>query len=652
MSIPDEWLGDLLRRQDRLAGEVEALRRDVHALVGAVRSGGAFVATTSPDAAPPALGPVPGGMTVPISEPGPISAPMPMPPMRGPQGVPGLGPGAPVGHPAGATMPPQQPYPNRPQPGVFFPPPQGAPVPVQHHQPVAQRNLTPRVLGGVGAALTLVGLVFVLTEANSWFGPTARMGAAFLLGAALAGIAFVVNRRVNTDVAGAIMATGGAAAFLGVVSTGGQQHLPGVWGVLVASLVGLFVATVARAWSSQWLGTVAVTATLLLTPVVTSNWYVAAVSMTALTCVTLAFQFGVRWPVFALGRVVPTLGWVWYVLAIDGPPAQNWVALWCAVALAASGLAQCALSRLMPASDRRLATGLMLLLAGPVTWGLATDINPTRLPVGGLVLLGVLAAVFAAAGLVRVLPALGRAAALGIAGGCAVLLVDLFTPWHEWVWASVAVAVLTFVGWRGRDRVIALVGAALLAPLSILLLTLSFDHAALLEAYQPDPGPVFLAGYPATIAAVVFVGLTMRALRQWWLAYPVAVLAAMFEWRTIVTIGQDIGYHHGFFILAGNISSAAVTVSWAAACAVFLRIGLRRPNLTTWLHLGLGFAAGAVVKLLLLDLHGLSNLSRALAFVGTGLLLLAIGVTYARALERAKAQAASPGQQPPPGQLD
>ncbi|MFV0428709.1 MAG: DUF2339 domain-containing protein [Arachnia sp.] len=78
-----------------------------------------------------------------------------------------------------------------------------------------------------------------------------------------------------------------------------------------------------------------------------------------------------------------------------------------------------------------------------------------------------------------------------------------------------------------------------------------------------------------------------------------------------------------------------MTVLWSAGAVVALRFALRRPAWSRQLvRLGLGLSIAAVLKLFLLDLSALTPLVRAVAFIGTGVLLLVVGLQYAKAFER------------------
>jgi uncharacterized membrane protein len=106
-----------------------------------------------------------------------------------------------------------------------------------------------------------------------------------------------------------------------------------------------------------------------------------------------------------------------------------------------------------------------------------------------------------------------------------------------------------------------------------------------------------------------------------------------------VLLGRAIGNAPAGF-RAGH---ALATILWMLAAAWLLIRGLRRSrdaDLSVWL--GLGLAAGAVGKLFLYDLAALQGIWRVIAFIVVGLLLLATGAGYAKALDRARAARTAP----------
>ena len=185
--------------------------------------------------------------------------------------------GATVASPAPSSLPaPAVPTPA--QPRVVPPPPrtpgQGSPLspmaPVQtapSREPWWQRtSLVSLLIGGAGALVTLLGVVFLiqLAIAVGIFGPLPRVIAGALVAVALAVAAALVRRRNHTGSL-ALAATSVAAAYLDIMGATLTYHfLPDVVGLALATLVGALGLSVARWWRSEFLGCVAVLGVALL----------------------------------------------------------------------------------------------------------------------------------------------------------------------------------------------------------------------------------------------------------------------------------------------------------------------------------------------------------------------------------------------------
>ena len=89
-----------------------------------------------------------------------------------------------------------------------------------------------------------------------------------------------------------------------------------------------------------------------------------------------------------------------------------------------------------------------------------------------------------------------------------------------------------------------------------------------------------------------------------------------------------------------TVGHALATVTWMLAAAWLLLRGLERSrDADLTLRTGLLLSGVCVAKLFLYDLAALSGLVRSVAFIATGLLLLATGSRYATALERRRLRA-------------
>ena len=77
-------------------------------------------------------------------------------------------------------------------------------------------------------------------------------------------------------------------------------------------------------------------------------------------------------------------------------------------------------------------------------------------------------------------------------------------------------------------------------------------------------------------------------------------------------------------LAASKPLQAALTLTWSAAALVLMITGNRRGARWLWLT-GAGLLAAAVIKLFVVDLAALAGLTRVVAFLGVGALLLLIG---------------------------
>ncbi len=153
----------------------------------------------------------------------------------------------------------------------------------------------------------------------------------------------------------------------------------------------------------------------------------------------------------------------------------------------------------------------------------------------------------------------------------------------------------------------------------------------------------------AFVASVLAAAVAVLA---WWaacavrgVAEPVRRLAAVLAWAVglaatataLVSVGTLAGVRLGSAETGFTAGHALATVVWMAAAAGLLLHSLEHPSASDLaLRSGLLLSAVAVAKLFLFDLAALDGVVRSVAFIATGLLLLATGSRYARAWERAR----------------
>ncbi|MFC5141614.1 DUF2339 domain-containing protein [Actinomycetospora rhizophila] len=559
-----------------------------------------------------------------------------------------------------------------PPPG---PPPRGVPA-VPPRRP-ARPPRTPRVawtparlLAVTGGATTVLGVVMllVLAAGRGWLGPEARVIGGALLGLALVGVGVRVRRRAGSPEAPAgavaLVATGVAALFLADVAA---VALFALLPLAVAAPLALVVTAGGLALADRWrhrgLALGVLVAAALAAPLV-----VGAPTPTLVT-VLLAAQVAAAavarrraWPLVAavasvastlaaLGAAIrflaggtfsdlPTVLAVLAVLAAGGATALAVGAPGRAVAasllglpvlpvlLVAPGLARVpgtlvaggvavALLVAVVVLDRSVQHRGLALVAGAggtasllVATLIAVDSGPVSVP-----LLAEAAVLAVAAGAARRVGPLVAGSVLALVGGAAALAVD--APPALVADFPTRPFVLTAPGGTATTAVVGeLVGALATSLLLVAVAAAGLVALTRLEALRDR-----------TQTAVAVGGLGL-----------VGLYGAT---GTVVASALLVSPTRGAF-LAGHV---LVTVSWTAIALVLLVRGLQSslPRV-----LGGVLVVAAVAKLVLFDLTALDGLARVAAFLGAGLVLLAAGTGYARAVAGAAGAAGGGAGTPGP----
>jgi len=166
--------------------------------------------------------------------------------------------------------------------------------------------------------------------------------------------------------------------------------------------------------------------------------------------------------------------------------------------------------------------------------------------------------------------------------------------------------------------------AALLALWFFAVNALSPGDASPLP-YLPLANPLDLTLAAVGIAAFVwarrFSGLRVSSLYAWlgaglFVALNGVVLRTAHHWG-------DVPWRLPA-LMASKPLQAALTLTWSATALAVMFTATRRGLRPLWM-VGAGLLAVVVGKLFLVDLNALSGLSRVVAFLGVGVLLLAIG---------------------------
>ena len=497
-----------------------------------------------------------------------------------------------------------------------------------------------RVLGAVGAVVTLIGVAFLLAIAIAAgvFGPLPRVitGAA-LSGALIAGGAVARRRSPGTAGGEALAATGLAGAYLTLLAaTALYDFVPGSLGLVLAAVLAVAAVALARSWDSELLAILAVAPAVLLAPAVTGIDALTTIGFVALLLVGSAFaHVGREWPWLYLGRTLPAVGVL--LAGVGAQQADAFPTLTVAASAALGMVAAGTVER-----SRRLAhLPTIAALAASLPLLLGTSLLPeNRTAVAGslavlfLAVAALTAAVAARAGHSRSLwvapMATGTLLVVSAASGIA-------DPTQSGVVLAVVTAAYWLVAaWR-RARPL-----AVMAVLPAFISTMIFAETALATASATAmaslTGPLTIVHGLALTGLAVLAVVTTTAVRggrreptitwvaaAWGFVTGSATVVATGTWVGSLVDESRVGFYGGH---------AVATALWTALAAVLITVvAPRRPDRGPMVRVGLGLIGAAVAKLLLFDLSALSGLFRVVAFVVTGIIVLVVGVAYARAGE-------------------
>ncbi len=543
------------------------------------------------------------------------------------------------------------------------------PLPVPHPRPAPTPIATPapppepwyrregavtRVLAVSGTVVTLAGVAMLLVVAarHGWFGPLARVGAGAALALTLGGLgarqgAVEVARGREVGAAPvALVATGGAAAYLDVVAvTSGHGWLPAGVGLVLSGAVALAGLGLARAWGSELLGVLMVAGAAGLSPLVAGRpgWVLSGF----LGILALAGWWAggeTARPVLTVVRSTPVaLSLLAGAAVAESTPEQLGLLAVGLVVLLAT-LATSAVSVVRDPRDAAASAALGTSLAGAlvVTADLPDPLRPTVLALTAALLL--LAAT--ALGRPPAGPVAAHLVAVCASGGslAAVLAVLTAAPAGHRTTGLLLLAIGHLAAAVvSRSRVTVTLGAAtgLLAlaawarhPIAVVSEATALRHdmaTAVLDSLLAGGLAVLAAWASATVRGV---GQDLRrasTVLAWAVGSAASATAAV---ALGVLVGTRLGAAGSGFV----VGQATATVAWMLAAGWLLLRSLAGGRYAdTALRGGLVLAAVAVAKLFLHDLAALPGLARSVAFIATGLLLIATGSRYARAFEQRRA---------------
>lgn len=546
-----------------------------------------------------------------------------------------------------------------PQPGpLAFP----GPPPRSTKRWWQREGMVTRLLAVSGAVVTLAGVVMLLVLAaqRGWFGPVPRVVGGAILAAGLVVCAHWVRARQGRagryGNAGpvAMAATGYAAAYLDVVAvTAIYGWVPATIGLVIAAAIAATGLVIARLWDSQLLAVITVLGAALMAPFVSHGtaWLLCAF-LVVLAIAAWPAQVDRDWPVVTVSRVLPAGLALMVSPAVVDQRSQTYVVIALGVALLLATITSTTFTA------RRFPADVTGALVVPVSGlgAMATVVDqPTSVRSGALVAIaGVLMLALTATLRAPIGPVPRHlSVAFGGTGTLALLLAIGDALPSAWIGTGLLAVAATYLLVAGASRspimlwlavpvtLIAILGAVHHVP-PVLSPTLATRHdlgalvvdslllatmtAAGVWATRRVPGATAVRPVATTFAWVFGLSATVGALVG-----------------TGVLIGRQIGEAEGGFT-AGH---ALATIAWMGAAAWLLIHGLKRAKDSELaLRLGLVLAGLSVAKLFLFDLAALDGIWRVAAFIVTGLLLLATGTGYAKALERSRRAAQPPAPRP------
>ena len=526
------------------------------------------------------------------------------------------------------------------------PPPPPKPSLWQRMTAESGGGLIGKILAVAGVAVTLVGVVMMLVLAAQAgiLRPEIRVGAGSALAIALIVIAIRMADRPGGRVGAiALSATGIAAAYFNVVAvTRIYDWLPDHGGLVLAGLITFGGLLLARRWDAEHLGLLVLVPVFVLAPVLTAGPSLLLVGfMLAMTIGSFPVQLGKDWIWLHGVRVAAStsalLAWIAACVA-GGDPHLVLGAVAIAVNAAFGIVTSVVLVRGTehPSPTALLGTAAVLpVLLSPMVfdrpiaagliWGAAALLLAVALTDRGR--LGIVRYIYATA-----------AASSAVIGVVVAFEGPVITP--------VLLAMSIVIALSARADLIGRVIATTIGVLG------GLNYLAISPPEQLfEPSETAISQAVSVIVASILVVVAMWTLMWSW--YQAAerhsvenvqtfgilgALASLYAVTALtVSAGVALGGPGGGF-LGGHV---AATICWVIVAAGLLVISIsiakgRRMfggiSRNVVVGAGLLLTAAAVTKLFLFDLATLNGIFRVTVFIVVGLILLALGSGYARAL--------------------
>jgi hypothetical protein len=520
-------------------------------------------------------------------------------------------------------------------------------------------GLIGKMLAVAGVAVTLIGVVMMLVLAAQAgiLRPEIRVGAGVVLAVALVVIAMRMAERPGGRVGAiALSATGIAAAYFDVVAvTRFYDWLPDYGGLVLAAGVTFGGLLLARQWDSQHLGLLVLVPVFILAPVLTDGVSLLLVGfMLAMSIAAFPMQLGKDWPLLHAARVIASTSTLITWIGVSAWDSEDHLVL-TAVAIGVNAAFGVATSSMLV---RKSALAHLTSLLGCVTV-LPVLLSPIALgrPVAAGLIAGVALLLLAPVLLGRSLPSVSRHIYGATSAAAAVIAVAV--AFDGPVIAPVLLAMSMVVAVAARRDLVARVIAALIGLIGGVNYLVISPPEQLVEPATIHAGQAV----SVIVASILVIAATWTNFWAWYQAHDnrpsagnvqgfgiIAALISLYA-LTAFTVSTGVatgGSESGF--LGGHV---AATICWMAVAAGLLVLSIsiahgRRSfggiSRNVAVGAGLGLTAAAVAKLFLFDLATLDGIFRVTAFIVVGLILLAVGAGYARALGQSEGTEPTSGE--------
>ncbi|WOC11947.1 hypothetical protein MP11Mi_10270 [Gordonia sp. MP11Mi] len=477
-------------------------------------------------------------------------------------------------------------------------------------------------------------MLLVLAAQAGLLRPEVRVAGGGLLAGLLAGLGVWIGRTpVRRAGAVALVATGVAGLLFDVMAMSTiYRWLPEVAALAVVGLVAGVGVGIAHRWHSQALTLMVSIPMLVLAPVVTGGVDEILVGfMLVYATATLWIQVGRDWPAVFIANtaavMVPTL----ILTQTSDQP-------WSATGLAFAGAV--------------IAVGSSILLIrsskNPEIVAVTSAFAAAPLMFGGYAVGSAASAVLAAGAVLYFAAALSTTRLVGretpivwlVAANLHLLVAAGYVLDADYRPATLMVVglLLAVAAPFAGDLALAIrISGTVFAGLGILVLT---GDGALRQLLAADP--LASDGTHASLLVGGLMGLAATALITWsWVdAYPatghrVTVAGSMISLWLATTVALSAAHlisTDADAAFRGGHAAATITWGAAAAAALLWARRLHGADRAVVLSAGLAVMAAAIAKLFVFDLAALDGIFRVIAFIVVGLILLALGVSYAQKL--------------------